>query len=304
MKKVSSIALAALISGGALGEHSVFAENGNAVNAEIISIQTEEATNFIKYSGVISKVNKSDQSFSLTVQKPEDSLEMIFPITDEVLLLDIGTTDFLQKETLQEGVTVDVYYDKNKPMPMIYPATITPEIVVVKVEGQMGSVKIAKFDQNFLSLDNELKLNLGKETILLNEQGEVILEKDLHGKELIVFYTITTRSIPAQTPPEKIIALDNEHPEEVQQIISEDHFMKNGVKMIPIRKVSEALGFDVEWLSKTGGISVRKQNMSLHVTVGKTDYGYNRSLRYFEVVPEIKNGKTYVAEEFLEFLKE
>ena len=80
---------------------------------------------------------------------------------------------------MKKGATVEAYYDKNKPMILIYPTTVTPEIVIVKDEEVFGEVKIAKFDKNYFSLDGELKLNVGKDTVLLNQQGKEIKEKGL-----------------------------------------------------------------------------------------------------------------------------
>jgi len=161
-------------------------------------------------------------------------------------------------------------------------------------------------------------LNIGEETPLFNQQGEAIEMKDLHGKELMVFYSITTMSLPPQTPPTKVIALDNateeapgeETPEVkpdpevtvVDEIIANDHYMKNGVKMIPLRKVAEQLGYKVLSQAKTNGALVTLENSSFTITRGEKMYGYNKSLRQFEVAPELKDKKTYVSEDFLELL--
>ena len=157
----------------------------------------------------------------------------------------VGTTKTVEKEAFKKGQRIDAYYDKNKPMLMIYPAQIFPELVIMHDEGDTGSVKVSKFNDEFLSLDKELKLNIEEETILENEKGEKIDQADLSGKELIVFYNISTKSIPAQTAPTKIIAINSLSPEmkEIQTIIDNDHFMQNGTKMIPLKKVAEQLGY-------------------------------------------------------------
>ena len=118
---------------------------------------------------------------------------MILRINDDSLLFNSGTSERIKKSDFKKGATVEAYYDKNKPMLLIYPSTVTPEIVILKDDKVHGEVKIAKFNDEFLSLDNELKLNIGEETILLNQQGKEIKVEDLHGKELAVFYTWTTR---------------------------------------------------------------------------------------------------------------
>lgn len=72
--------------------------------------------------------------------------------------------------------------------------------------------------------------------------------------------------------------------------------------MIPIRKVAEHFGYKVEWQNESATIEIRQQNRSFLISIGKEQYSYNKSLRYFKVVPEIKNGKAYVPEEILDIL--
>lgn len=267
------------------------------------AVQRDDSSDYIKFSGVISELKQSDQSLTFIVENQENSLQMIFPISDEVLLLNKSTTEKLEKHTMEKGLQVDVYYDKTKPMPLIYPATITPEMIIVK-DKDTGLVKVSKFDNLYQSLDHELKLHISEDTVLLNKQGEQINKEELHGKELIVFYTFTTKSIPAQTTPKKIIALNNEYelPMKVEQLINDDLYMKEGTKMIPIRKVAEYLGYSVEWNQESLSIILRKQNQSFIISIGEKAYDYNRSIRYFDVAPEMINGRSYIPAEFVKML--
>ena len=317
MKKMSTLALAALLAGSTLGGYSALAqEDITPIMGE--TVQEQNTTNFMKATGVIQEIEKETDGIRLTIEN-EDKMITILRINDESLLFNSTTTNQLKLADLKKGAIVEAYYDKNKPMILIYPTTVTPEIVIVKDEKDFGTVKISQFDKDFLSLDSELKLNIGEETPLFNQQGEAIEMKDLHGKELMVFYSITTMSLPPQTPPTKVIALDSateEAPEEVapepevkpevttgvEEIIANDHYMKNGVKMIPLRKVAEHLGYKVLSQPKINGALVTLQNSSFTITRGEKMYGYNKSLRQFEVAPELKGMKTYVSEDFLELL--
>lgn len=299
MKKMGTLALAALLTGSLIGGIPAYAQEENA---EIISA-IEDTTNYMQFKGVIQEIENGDGEIRLTVVN-EEELIMILRINDDSLLLNSGTTEQIQKENLKKGTTVEGYYDKNKPMILIYPATVTPELVIVKDENVFGEVKVSKFDNNFLSLDKALKLNIAEETILLNQQGGAIEKKDLQGKELAVFYTTTMESMPPQTVPTKIIALDyvTEEMEKVQEIIAADHYMKDGVRMIPLRKVAEQLGYYVQSQPKVNGALVTLGNSSFTITRGYKDYGYNKSIRTFDVAPELKDMKTYVSEDFLELL--
>lgn len=308
MKKSFILVTTGVVAGLMFSSHSGFASNQSALtpeNTEHLSeqdSQTVHTSNYMNFSGTISELKQENGSITLTIENQETSMKTILHLSEEALILNSGTTEKLQKEELKEGLHISAYYDKYKPMLLIYPPVVTPDIIVVN-DKEMGNVKVSMFDKNFLSLDNTLKLHLSEETILLNEQGDRITKEELKDKELIVFYTVTTKSIPAQTTPVKIIALEpteGQLMEEVQQLISEDHYIKNETKMIPIRKVAEHLGYHVEW--KQGEVIINKQNRSFQISIKKKEYGYNRSIRYFKVAPEIKNGKTYVSEEFLGML--
>ncbi|MCI1591121.1 copper amine oxidase N-terminal domain-containing protein [Heyndrickxia oleronia] len=303
MKKVSIITASVIAAGIALSSSPVMAAKSETADE---STQQKDASDYISGTGVITEIKQDGNSLSIVVENPENSLITIFPITKDVLLVDNGTTNELNKNQLKKGTKVTAYYDKHKPMLMIYPPTITPELLVVHSDKDMGMVKVAKFNQQLVSLDGQLKLNLSNDTILLNKTGEKINKKDLYGKDLVVFYSIATKSIPAQTTPKKIIALDNldQKKREIQQIIGKDYYMKKEVKMIPLRKVADHLGYHVKWDARTSNtiITISKQNRSYQISIGQKEYGYNRSIKFFEVAPEIKNGKTYVSEDFLEEL--
>ena len=278
-----------------------------AIDYSDSEMQQEDTTNYMKFSGIIKDIATKDGKAILTVDTEEKEPQTtIFTITDDTLLFNSGTTKTVKKDSFKKGQRLDAYYDKNKPMILIYPAQITPELVVVHEEGKLGSVKVSKFDDEFLSLDKELKLNIGKETLLVNEKGEKIKQEDLNGKELVVFYTIMTMSIPAQTPPSKIVAINYLSPnmKEVLNIIKKDHFIQNGTKMIPLQKVAEQLGYEVKTDSKRFSTTLSLGNSTIKITRGKKTYSYNKSIQQFKEKPVLKNNKLYVSEDILELLNQ
>ncbi|MFS0574595.1 stalk domain-containing protein [Sporosarcina sp. 179-K 3D1 HS] len=302
MKKMGTIAMAALLTGSLMGGYSAMAQE-ELVQA--VQEQQEDTTNYIQYAGVITDIEKDGSEIRATVEN-EEGMITIFRVHDDSLVFNSGTTKPLTKAELAVGDAVEGYYDKNKPMILIYPATVTPEILIVKDEKIFGEVKIGKFDKDLLSLDGELKLNIGEKTELVNQKRNAIKEEDLHGKnlELVVFYDATTRSIPPQTTPNKIMTLNyvTDEMSKVEELIANDHYMKNGVKMIPLRKVAEQLGYHVQSLPKENGALVTKQNLSFKIIRGEKTYGFNRSIAKFKQAPELKGMKTYVSEDFLEQL--
>ena len=158
MKKIGTIALAALLAGSVVGGYSAQAQEKVT---QAISEKEQVTTNFMKATGVIQEIEKEEAGIRVTIEN-EDKMITILRINDDSLLFNSGTTKSLKPADLKKGATIAAYYDKNKPMILIYPTTVTPEIVIVNDEEVFGEVKVSQFDKEFLSLDGELKLNIGE----------------------------------------------------------------------------------------------------------------------------------------------
>jgi len=57
-----------------------------------------------------------------------------------------------------------------------------------------------------MSSDGQLQIDLSVETSVTDLKGKPVT--GLAGKRLVVFYTTSTKSIPARTVPERIIVFD------------------------------------------------------------------------------------------------
>lgn len=132
----------------------------------------------------------------------------MFTVEDE----EGGITNFFLDSTtcivdfipLAEGMQVQVFYNGNLPAPLIYPPQFMAAVVAPQAEGRQ--VFVGYFNQNLVAADQSLKLNLsaGTEVVTCNNQ---IFAGRPGGHTLVVLYDFTTRSIPPQTSPEKIIVL-------------------------------------------------------------------------------------------------
>lgn len=210
--------------------------------------------------------------------------------------------------TLKEGDTFTAYIYANQPMILIYPPHYTAQAIIKDTEG-MGTAMLGTFDKNLVNETNTLKLNIADTTAIYNTKGEKIANADFTGGDAIVFYTTSTRSIPAQTTPSKIVQLPGlgadwteeegivTPEEEIDAIVGTDFRMVNGTKMVPLRTVAEQLGYQVASTGK--GAIISKGVVSYTVTRGEKMYGYNRALRQFTEVPALlEKNKTYVEYDF------
>lgn len=267
---------------------------------------------FVKVTGKVENVDVRDNATYYTVVEGEQT-NIVVVDKDSLVFDNMG-----KEVKLQKGDKVSAYSYAKKPMLAIYPPQYNPEVIIVEKDN-MGSVEVDYFDKNLIDTDNYLKLNVGEDTKIESVSGKELKASDLEEQHLVVFYTIATMSIPAQTPPSKVIVLDNIEKEEpvevdpvptpeptpdngaIEEIIQKDFYEVEGTKMVPLRLIVEKLGFEVEVTPK--GAIISKGAVSYTITRGQKEYGYNKAIRQFDVAPALlESGKTYVPVEFVEEL--
>ena len=112
------------------------------------------------------------------------------------------STYFVDHAMVAVGDRVTGYYDGNAPVPLIYPPQYRA-LVMVK-DQPYQNVKVDYFNNQFENSDGQLRLNISPFTPILLANGQAF-SRNPANRNLIVVYGPTTRSIPAQTTPYKII---------------------------------------------------------------------------------------------------
>lgn len=159
--------------------------------------------NYIPVSGTITQMQRMPSSGNgyggctkmITVEDEGGGITNFF-ITPATYVVDF--------ETLYEGLPVIVFYNGNLPAPMIYPPQFMAAVIALQKEGQM--VTVDYFDQNLLASDQSLQLNLDANIDIVTANNQLFVGSP-GGHTLIVIYNRTTRSIPPQTTPEKVVVL-------------------------------------------------------------------------------------------------
>lgn len=296
MKKFAPAAMTALLFGSVVVPVASANEKPTETEQQSSQIQIDPVHIFNNTHGTVEKVDASGNITYFTVKDGDQT--NILEITKDTLVFD----NTGKKVELKEGDKVVAYTFANKPQKLIYPPQFGPDVVIVETE-EVGFVEVDYFFENLTNTYDVLKLNIGENTELLNEKGEKVAAKDLAEKHLVVFYTASTRSIPAQTTPSKVIVLDNESEntveEEIAAIIAKDSYEVDGTKMVPLRLIAEKLGYTVESTGK--GAIVSKGNVSYTLTRGEKMFGFNKALRPLNAAPALlEANKTYVPVEFVE----
>ena len=160
--------------------------------------------NFFSITGTIETIedfliNESQENlgcYKLISLRDDNGNPTNFVVTPEAYILN--------NEILLPGDSVTGYYDGNAPVPLIYPPQY--RVLVMHKTSSFPNIKVSYFNSDLISSDNELKLNLSSSTLVVIRNGQ-LFSHNLANHNLIVIYGATTRSIPAQTTPFKIIVL-------------------------------------------------------------------------------------------------
>ncbi len=276
--------------------------------------EAEKVVYFNSFTGIVKEINSyvntdgtiSDEKTFVLTEDGEGRLTNFLVNKD---------TFWATDKTLDVGSQVTGFYDATRPVIMIYPPQYVAEVMVVDLpQGQ--SIKTDRFDENLVSSDNWLKLNVSDETKIILEDGKAFTG-ELKNRKLVVYYDVTTRSIPAQTTPSKIVVLFEEAVPPLHQLTDEEkqdwadtvasmslvvngktikapapYAKEDGAVMVPIRAVGEALGFQVTWDNAEKSVTLNK---SISFTLFKDYYIYFKTAPILlGTAPDTHGGSTYV----------
>lgn len=149
-----------------------------------------------KVTGVIQKIARSSSccSFLVTIQTNTETVN--FAVSGETMVVD--------NVRLRRGMRVAAFYDTSLPVPAIYPPQYRAELLTALGERQEAA--LGYFDETLTAEDNSLKLNLSPVTRISTINGQPFFCFP-GNQELLVYYTVTTFSIPPQTTPQRILVL-------------------------------------------------------------------------------------------------
>jgi len=154
---------------------------------------------FYSYQGIVRSIDDFHSG-------ENDGCYKIFALEDSsggiVNFIISPSTFFIDQLIVQPGDRVTGFYDGNAPVPLIYPPQYQALAIAKEVPYQ--NVKADYFNSHLVSSDGSLKLNLSPSTPILLKNGQPFSKLPIN-RNLIVLYGPTTKSIPAQTTPYRII---------------------------------------------------------------------------------------------------
>ena len=149
---------------------------------------------FVPVTGVIVNITRGNDCCSQMVMIRSD---------DGIVNFVVGAqTQVIDDIQLRVGMRIAAFYDASLPMPLIFPPQYRAQLVTVI--GRNEQVMLNHFDRNLLAADRSLHLNIAGNTMVRTSNGQRF-DCNPANQTLLVYYSVTTRSIPPQTTPSRII---------------------------------------------------------------------------------------------------
>ncbi len=264
------------------------------------AVKTAEYVNKI---GIVEDIVDYPGSTGIVVNV-EGNEQTIYHITDSVIL-DAKTQSAVNPTAIAKGQKVLIAHKLNVPATLSIPPQISAEAIVIMNDETM-SVKVDVFDNELLSSDGGLVLNISDQTNIVDKAGNKVSADGVKNETLVVFYKMTTRSIPPQTSPVKVVVISEKQPTAPEQTDNMAGIMenvevldKNGVKYVALAALAKQLGFEVSWDDSTKTVTLAKGPVTYTISIGSKQYGYNKAIEMFTNEPFINNGRTFVEIDFL-----
>lgn len=152
--------------------------------------------NYQQIIGTIQNISRGTSCCNMMISVLTDNGIVNFILTGETVVID--------NIRLRRGMRIAAFYDTSLPAPAIFPPQYRAELITSLRRDQ--NVMLNYFDENLTAEDNSLKLNISPLTNISTLNGQRFLCSPVNSV-LLVYYTITTFSIPPQTPPQRIIVM-------------------------------------------------------------------------------------------------
>lgn len=300
-------------------------ETASYISVDVTVVKTDsDVDGIIKTTTDVN--NKDDQNNTVNLK-----------ITDDTLVYDnLGNKKALSD--LTAGSKITVFTGSYEPTPLILPVQYTANVIIINgdKEGNVNADTYLADEEGYTNAANTLNIAAADDTKIV-DKNEKEYKGNLDKNDLIVFYGVSTKSIPAQTTPTKVVVLGKNEialkqieaaknatpaptaaPETtvapevteapqvsyaglVNVVIGDknvsDVYAKDNTTMVPLREVAEAAGFTVTWDAENRAVILNDGVYSLKI--GENSYVKGKMMPLtLSAAPEIVNDLTYVPAEF------
>lgn len=304
MKKLITFLLTAalLAPAAAFAEEPIAGEEGIMPISD--NVEDKAHAEYVRVEATIASIKEADGVTDIEATAAnEEPVNFTFG-EDIVIIAESG-----ESTELKEGVKITAYTKWNKPMTMELPVHYRPDVIVLDTDDGIftDADRYTADGEFYTNAAKSLSINV-KESEIVNEDGTKF-DGDIDGRDLLVFYGASTRSIPAQTNPSVVVVLaaeeDNAPADDEEVKLPEDWETVDfdGVAMLPVRTIAESLGYEVAWDNTLQAVTVGTVQMGVNFKVGENSYNKSKMTPFvLESAPVLvetdKGGVTYVPVSF------
>ncbi|MDO5715079.1 MAG: hypothetical protein Q4P25_00715 [Tissierellia bacterium] len=244
------------------------------------------------------KVEEVYQNGNILVQGDDDFKLVV--LTKGKNILDLNTGDFTEVDHFEIGQKLVIFIRNDTIFLQSMPPQAAPQLIAIH-PGMKYNVDMDLYDDGFVGAKNRLVLTGFENTQISTLDGERKDKEDLVNEELIVLYSISTRSLPPQTNPDKIWIWKDTRLEEgglTDEFLSHHKIQKGEEEVYPLRLMLEYMGVDVQWKNDLREIILSYQGQQIRLNTDGVIKNKNEKIRSFD----IDHGVSHVNEKDLRFI--
>lgn len=278
------------------------AENGiMLINETAETNPVEVAKGYTTKTGKITAITAetTEEGEFLTITTGEGVDGIVFTTSASTVVYDAKDGSVKTAKDLTEGMEITAVMPANSIMTMSLPP-MTPSAMGFVINAEGTSVMVGKFNDELVNEENKLALNISEETSIVSITGtkQGLTAEDIKGNDCLVIYGATTRSIPAQTSPIKVVILPT-----VENELTVKETKETVATTVALRDAAVAAGFEIKWTANDAPVVLEKDGVTISLTLGSTAYTVNGESKNFTKAVELENGSMVVSSEISEFLK-
>lgn len=278
------------------------AENGiMLINETAETNPVEVAKGYTTKTGKITAITAetTEEGEFLTITTGEGVDGIVFTTSASTVVYDAKDGSVKTAKDLTEGMEITAVMPANSIMTMSIPP-MTPSAIGFVINAEGTSVMVGKFNDELVNEENKLALNISEETSIVSITGtkQVLTAEDIKGNDCLVIYGATTRSIPAQTSPIKVVILPT-----VENELTVKETKETVATTVALRDTAVAAGFEIKWTANDAPVVLEKDGVTISLTLGSTAYTVNGESKNFTKAVALENGSMVVSSEISEFLK-
>lgn len=308
-------------------------------NSNMDDIAAQPNLSLMNLNAIISEITDEEGYKSILVDDSNDKDSQISLNIDNNTIVMNANGEAVDFSDLKAGDRINVVHSlamtfSLPPQTYAYAVIVNNEQAAVPQYIEAGKIATENDTTTIESKDGNYIIRVDKDTqIIPFKTKNIVTAQDIvEGTTLFAWYDIMTASMPAQATANKIMILpqiDNQDPEQVQVSVDAitvlDKVIINGEEldlkdnkikdkdnfvMLPLRPITEKLGFGINWNEETNSVELVKGTVNAMLADGEDKYTIQHGKSLIQEVKSVGmfpmniDGYLYVPSDFFGILLE